>query len=196
MRQKPQEVHIDVKDLIRIGDQQMRNPAFETGALLLGKMEGTAFKIKDCVGLGLGDEPETTKFSVADQTRTNIQDELKLNPTSTWSLAHTHGPNIVGGENPSSADIGYAGLLENNVDAYGVSLVVKVNPNGGGFFTFFDGFGNEIPWVVTGLDGREYAQKHVKENGWGTAWNRDSHGLYQSQHFIRERPSSNNLLAA
>ncbi len=193
MRQRPQEVRMKMEDLIRIGDKQMRNPALETAALLLGIMEGSAFKVKECVGLGLGDNPGSRTFDVGDKTRSNISEELKLNPGSTWSMAHTHGPTLGSDTNgPSSADIRYANTLENDVSNYGVSLIAKVNADGGGFITFFDGKGKEIPWVITGLDGREYSQAQVRRSGWGNAWNRDAYGLSETQYFIKERSANNN----
>lgn len=192
MRQKPQEVHMKMEDLLRIGDQQMRNPALETGALLLGLMEGTAFKVQECVGLGVGDNPGTSTFEVGDQTRANIQDELRINPTANWSIAHTHGPNLGKDANgPSSADLRYSNQLENSISNYGISLVVKVNSDGGGYFTFFDGQGTEIPWVITGLNGIQYSKSDVKANGWGNAWNRDAQGLSSTQYFARERSANN-----
>ncbi len=183
--QRPSEVHMDLKDLLRVGDSQMRNPTVETGALLLGEMHGTAFQVQEAVGLGLGDNPGSSTFEVGDPTREAVQDELRLQPDSTWSFAHTHGPLLGANANgPSSADLRYSGQLEQN-DRYGVSLMAKVNADGGGCFTFFDGRGNTIPWVLTGLDGRKYSQAEVRRSGWGTAWGRDRHGLSASQPFQR-----------
>ncbi|MFA5792330.1 MAG: hypothetical protein WC897_00475 [Candidatus Gracilibacteria bacterium] len=195
MKQRPDQVHITVKDLLRLGDAQMRNPRAETGALLLGGiMNGTVFDVKECIGLGLGDNPETARFEVGDQTKANIEEELRLNShTPNWSMAHTHGPYLGADANgPSSADIRYTGQLENQISNYGVSLVIKTNADGSGRLTFFDGQGREIPWVVTGLDGRERTQADVRTNGWGSAWDRDAHGCSSTQHFTRERASNNN----
>jgi hypothetical protein len=186
---------MSVEDLLRIGDAQMRNQEAETGALLLGGiMDGTVFNVEGCVGLGLGDSPKTNKFEVGDQTRAKIQEELRLNPhTPTWSMAHTHGPQLGPEANgPSSADISYSGQLEDQVSNYGVSLVIKANADGGGRFTFFDGQGREIPWVVTGLDGREHTQAAVRANGWGSAWDRDAYGYSSTQYFDTGRAANNN----
>lgn len=188
--QRPSEVHMDVKDLIRVGDAQMRNPTMETGALLLGSIQGTAFKVDECVGLGLGDNPGTRTFEVGAPTISTIQDELRVNPDAHWGLGHTHGPLLGADANgPSRADLDYTRRLEEH-STYAVSLVVKANNDGGGCFTFFDGQGNSIPWVLTGLDGREYKQAEVRANGWGNAWGRDEHGLSQSQNFTRERAAA------
>jgi hypothetical protein len=188
---------MDLKDLLRVGDAQMRNPTVETGALLLGAMQGTTFQVQEAVGLGLGDNPGSNTFEVGDPTRTAVQDELRVKPTSTWSFAHTHGPLLGADANgPSSTDLRYSGQLEQN-DRYGVSLVAKVNADGGGYFTFFDGQGNTIPWVLTGLDGKKYSQAEVRRSGWGNAWGRDRHGLSSTQPFHRSlSPVANNTRAA
>ena len=187
-RTEPKQVHISVEDLLRLGDAQMREPSAETGALLRGVMDGAVFDVRGCVGLGSGDNPETASFEVGDQTQANIEEELRLNShMPTWSMAHTHGPYLGSDANgPSSADIRYTGQLESQISNYGVSLVIKTNADGSGRFTFFDGEGRQIPWVVTGLDGGEYTQAYIRANGWGDAWNRDEYGYGNTQPFTKE----------
>ncbi len=195
--QRPTEVHMDIRDLLKIGDAQMRKPDSETGALLVGERQGTAFTVTRCIGMGVGDDPSSTVFQVGQETSSAVDDELKLYPGSTWSFAHTHGPLLVGeaARDPSLADIQYSRTLENHSAQYGVSLMVKVDPDGGGSFTFFNGDGQPVPWVLTGLDGRQYSQAEVQRSGWGGAWGRDRHGLSTTQFFTKELPSAQRVAA-
>ncbi len=146
--QKINHVTVKMRDILELGDQQMRDGMHEYGAAILGTKVGTNLSIKKLLALGTGDQPNTSTFEIGAKTSREAEPKIRALGYPTFGVAHTHGPNIAL-DQPSLADIKAA-------TRYQICMLLKVNYDGSGRIEFFDHRRRKIPFTLIGMDGRSY----------------------------------------
>ena len=159
-------VTIQAKDVIDFGNQQLRDSNHEFGGAIVGKLEGTHLKVGKIIPMGTGARPGVDEFYIDEALAAETQKKVTDSDADFFGIAHTHGPKIKNRE-PSAEDFVTAKKTP-------ISMLVKVDPQGGGRFEFFTGDRRNIPFTVIGMDGRTYTNNAANDvsfpnSCWGIA---------------------------
>ena len=110
------------------------------GSLIPGTQGRTRAHIRDLVPLGAG---ARNQFDVTPELANQVNSHQHQPGERTMGIAHTHLPDHMDG--PSNGDIAAMQQYSNTH----VALVLKVNRNGGGKLTVFDGDG-DVDYAIRG----------------------------------------------
>lgn len=141
-------IRVRAADIIELGNEQMRNPRAEVGAVLAGEITGNIYRVRQLLSLGTGAQPDSHQFVMDRPLAVEATEQLRPTGHTFLGMAHTHGPHV-DLRRPSRADQATAGQ-------YPVCLLLKVDEDGGGRFEFFTKGRRNLAVEIIGLDGRTY----------------------------------------